>query len=159
MVTCRKLYKGLSARKKDLKMTIEISTKSLANILQHNKMGRPILKLKPLENTGIHVPTREEYKILMRVFDCQGWKFISGNTPLETDIWNISKQDTVVGAGIFCYGTTELGYSNRSFLEDDMQWKIISPSEFYAAQEPPITPDMLAEINNYFNSKPEGGRN
>lgn len=46
------------------------------------------MKLKPLPNTVVHVPTEEEYEELMSMYEDAGWRWSSGTAPmLDLSMW------------------------------------------------------------------------
>lgn len=132
-------------------MAENIVESSLEIKMQRDKAGMPVLKLKSLENTAVHVPTKEDYNRLMRVYECGGWKGYGNKKPTQNNFWDTYKKETAVRA------EDEYGYSLVGYYQE-LFWKTMSFPEFCASQEPPITPEMLAEINSYFDAKEEGGK-
>ena len=113
------------------------------NKLERDLEGKPKITINPLKKTVVHVPTIEKYKTLMQVYDCGGWRW-SGLGPATLYNWDMNKEETCVDVkNGFAYGSK--AYSQREGEE------IISIEEFHNMQK--ITPDMLREIKNYFETK------
>ena len=131
----------------------------LTTILQRDENGKPILNLIPLERTAVNFKTKEESDTYLRIVECGGWKWRDGNLPTKPRFynWNEYKEETCIDAGVDYnkggkYNNGEFGFAYKEFYKN---WKVIPTQDFYKAQNPPITPEMSNEINNWFeeNSK------
>jgi hypothetical protein len=115
--------------------------------LEKDLEGKPKITLKPLEKTVVHTPTQEEGNALMQVYECGGWKWIHGDLPTKynNNYWeSMYKEETCIDTkNRFVYGSKEL-YQRAGR-------NVISIQEFYDKQK--ITPDILREIKNYFETK------
>lgn len=121
---------------------------NLTNILEKDKNKKPILNLKEIKNTAVNISTQEQYDELMRVYECGGWKWM--DTPdrptLIKTAWEYRKEQTCVRAESQFRMHKKEWYIN-------LRWNIITPQEFYDAQESPITQEMLDEINIWFDNQ------
>ena len=122
------------------------------NKLERDAQGKPIIKLTPLERTAVNTQTQEAYDTLMQVYECGGWRWYRGSSLTSGDHWKGYKEKICMDAGynfhnnqegLICYGPT------RDFNEKGKE--IISPQEFYNKQN--ITPEMINEINKYFENE------
>ena len=127
----------------------------LTNILERDEKRKPKLSLTPLEKTAVHTPTQESYWDLIRVYECGGWRWGGVVLPTQANNWRVYKEETCVEAGVDYFSGGK--YDNGKFcfgsrgLHQEENWKIIPPQEFYDAQTPPITPEMINEINKWFD--------
>jgi len=119
------------------------------------KLGKPVIKLKPLERTAIELPTEKIALEVMRICESGNWKCNSGNLPTEKEFWNKHKEKTCIDAGYSFSGNLlcRFGYSSKEFY-DDFKWKIIKHTDFYDLQ-PDVTPEKIIEINTYFDNLPK----
>jgi len=102
---------------------------------------KPILILKELEQTAIHTPTQESYDTLMQIYECGNWKW---NTEIY-HIWQIYRKNScIVANNNFQFGHIE--------LIKKCNQKILTPKEFYEIQKPEITPKMIQEISQWFET-------
>jgi len=158
MVNKRFLEKAQEWRSKEVPESKEAktSTPNLKQILERDENRRPILNLTPIEKTAVNTPTQEDYWTLMRTYEIGGWKWASGELPTSRmNLWTTRyKQETCMGAGF------DLSENRRERFKTDKRnfylgndWNIISPQEFYDAQNPKITPEMLDEINAWFEGE------
>lgn len=126
-----------------------ILTSNLTQVLERDENGKPILKLNPMEETVVHTPTKEEYYILMQVYECGGWRWNNAHLPTKLIHWETEKE-TFINAGVnFANPSNLMGFRHghrESFPEG-----VISIQEFYDAQK--ITPKVLKEINQYFEKQ------
>ena len=129
----------------------------LKKILETDENGKPILHLIPMKKTAVNTKTQEEYWDLMRIYECGGWKWGSGclpTLPKERNRWEICTEEFCAEAG-FDYFNDDLEkfrYASKKFYKE-MGYNIISPQEFYDKQESKITPEMIKEINDFFDGK------
>ncbi|MDO8516872.1 MAG: hypothetical protein Q7S33_01995 [Nanoarchaeota archaeon] len=132
----------------------ETEQRKKASSLERQSDRKPILNLTHLVKTAVNTPTQEDYNILMRVYECGGWKWNGGERVPTKEInrWNMYSSNNCVCAGI-TFNTANLGhfgYSSKSFYVSN-NWKVISPQDFYQIQK--ITPEILNEVNEYFEKK------
>lgn len=112
--------------------------------LERDLEGKPRITLKSLKKTAVNTPTQEDYWNLMGIYECGGRKWYSGHLPTQNNYWGAYGEKTCISV------KSRFGYSR----EGDYRragCKIISTQEFYDIQK--ITPDMLREIKNYFETK------
>lgn len=125
--------------------------KGLIEILQKDKNKKLILELTPLEDKAIHTPTQEIYNELMRVYEVGRWKWRdSKDFPTKHNFWKEFKEETYVSAGFNLGGNCYFSYGYLA-LGLNLNYKIISLEKFYKIQK--ITPDIIKEINEYFEKK------
>jgi len=134
----------------------------LVNILEGDKDEKPVLKLTPLPKRVVNPRTQEDYWTLMRILECGGLKWRDRTLPTSFNAWNIqggfqsgyNKEETCigVGAGSGLGSRKEFGYASKEFYLKK-GCKIITPQEFYDAQEPPITTERIKEVNNWFGNR------
>ena len=80
----------------------------------------------------------------MQVYECGGWRWNTKYLPTQNNYWYKYKNKICVRAkNKFAIGTADSGFKKE---------KIISTQEFYNVQNPPITPKMLKEINDWFEN-------
>ena len=120
-------------------------SQKLEQLLQRDETGKPIVKLTPIERTAVNTPTQEDYWNLMRVYECGSWRWISEESPTQRSNWNKYEEKTCVGGADIVH----FGFGNREYYLQEKVWNVISPQEFYDAQN--ITPEMLQEINIWFD--------
>ena len=79
--------------------------------------------------TVIHAKTKEEFKRVLEIFDKKGWKWYSGNEPLEKIYyWNDDKEETCIRY------ENNFAYTNKEwYLKNG--WKIISFEEFLKTEK------------------------
>ena len=109
--------------------------------LERDSEGRPKIILNPLERTVVSTPTQKKDNILMQVYECGGWKWASGNLPTHDNYWGAYEEKTCISVeNRFIYGHKKIRRKEG--------YKVISTKKFYKIQK--ITPDMLREVNSYF---------
>ena len=123
---------------------------NLNKLIQKGKI--PKINLTPLERTAVKTPTKEDYDLLMKVYQVGGWRFFeSENLPTERDYWNKYKDKTCVEAGLTSVdGIRKIGcfgYSNEENYKK-IKKSIIFPKTFYKKQK--IGVKILKEINKSF---------
>jgi len=111
--------------------------------LERDLERKPKITLKQLKKTAVNTLTQEEYTILMRVYECGKWRWSSGGLPTHSNNWNIYKKEICMEI------KNGFGYSNEEYLRKE-GYEIISTQKFYDKQK--ITPENIAEINNYFET-------
>ncbi|MBU1129461.1 MAG: hypothetical protein KJ949_02405 [Nanoarchaeota archaeon] len=131
-----------------------IQNSKLTQILEKDKNGKPIFNLILLEKTVVYVPTKESYDELMRVCERGGLKWAGGNLPTKNtnNFRNCFGEEICINLDkTFSRKSTEgkIKVCDKSFYQKK-GYKIISPQEFYNAQNPKITPEILKEVNEYF---------
>ena len=105
-------------------------------------LEKPTVSLNELKETAVNTPTQEDYLELMRVYECGGWNWASGGLPQGINYWRINKEKTCINAqNKFGFGTAGINFKEK---------KVISTQQFYDKQN--VTPEMLEEINNYFET-------
>ncbi len=116
---------------------------SLTQILERDENGKPIIELTSMGKTRVNTSAQKDYWNLMRVYECGGWRWHrSGGLPTQEDNWDVFQKETCVSVG------DQFGWSSKkNYLDKD--YNLISPQEFYNEQK--ITPEMLKEINNWFD--------
>ncbi len=113
-------------------------------------LEKPKIKLNPLEKTAVNTQTQKEYNELMQVYEIGGWKWRTGYLPTELELWKTYKEKTCIGGGIGTFANKgRFGYCDEEFYKKE-SWKILSSKEFYKKQK--ITPEMIKEINKYFEN-------
>lgn len=120
---------------------------------------KPTIKLIPLENIVVYTSTQESYNQLMRIYECGGWEWYEGKLPTELNLWKNYRNETCVDAGIFGVNEDEkvegkFGGKHIDFFKR-FDKEIIHTGDFYARQDPPITQEMLDEINKWFDENPK----
>lgn len=45
--------------------------------------------MKPIKNTVVHLPTKEEYDEYMRMCESEGWVWSNGKKPKQYDVWDL----------------------------------------------------------------------
>ena len=127
-------------------------------------MGKPSVKLKSLEGTVINTKTFEEFKGILRVFNCGGWMLGDFDKSVEPSKeysrftermeklqeFGVRESDVCLEAGPLYdnhNGVIHLG--ERYFYRGK---DIISPSEFYGIQED-VTDSKIKWINNFFEQR------
>ena len=132
-----------------------ISNSGLTQILERDKDGKPKLDLTPIEKTVVNTPTQEDYWDLMRVYELTGWKWGAGGLPTQKSFWDDYKENTCIEAGVDypsgVYNEGKFGYFGTAFYQDLPGWNVITTQEFYQRQN--ITPEMLNEVNVWFDRK------
>jgi len=130
--------------------------KSLTGILERDSDGKPILNLTVMWKKAVNTPTQESYDQVMKVYECGGWTWDdSSKTTLPTKRrirWNDEKEETCIDAGVN-YPSSDEGkfeYADKVWFEK-FGCKIITPQEFYDSQNPPITQEMIDEVNTWFD--------
>jgi len=100
------------------------------------------INLMPLEKIAVRTPTKEDYDLLMKVYQVGGWRFFeSENLPTERDYWNKYKEKTCVEV------KSNFGYSNEESYKK-IHKRVIAPKTFYKKQK--IGVKILKEINKSF---------
>lgn len=104
---------------------------------------KPRIKLNALEKTVVHTPTQYAFNKLMRVYECGGCKWVTGDLPTKLNVWSINKKKT-------CVNVTDnyLTYNNKSSYRKD-GYTIIPPQEFYKKQNP----ETIKIINELIGGK------
>ena len=115
------------------------------NQLERDAQGKPKIKLTPLEKTAVNTLTQEEYNTLMQVYERGGWKWCTGELPTSENLWKDYKEKTCIKV------SNKFTFATRNYYEKERYHQIIPTKEFYNKQN--ITPDMIKEINKYFESK------
>jgi len=123
--------------------------KSLTGILERDSDGEPVLKLTPMKKRAVSTPTQESYDELLRVYECGGWKWIDGDLPTGYNNWQIVQEKTCLDAGVNYSDEKRFGYGDKEWFEAN-DCEVISTSDFYNAQDPPITKKMIDEVNLWF---------
>jgi len=126
-------------------------TQSLTGILERDSNGKPKLNLTPMEETVVNTPTQEDYNQLVMVYECGGWEWYGGGLPTKYSNWDTLKEETCIDAGSD-YPSSDEGKFGRAEKEwfEERGCKILTPQDFYDTQDPPITREMLSEINEWF---------
>jgi len=119
-----------------------IGSNTTSSNQEKNENERPILELKELENTAVHISTQESYDTLMQIYEIGKWEW-PDNTPTEHNFWKSYKQQTCIPI------KNRFRYGNKEFYIKK-NWRILTPKEFYEIQKPEITPKMIKEINQLF---------
>jgi len=126
-------------------------------------MGKPSLKLNPLEKTAINTLTLEEYKEILRVFYCGGWMstgaektepseeyFRFAERMEELEELGLKESDMCVQVGnLYDIREQLIHLGDRHFYKKDLSYKIITPQEFYKIEN--INPSKIKEINDFFD--------
>ena len=118
---------------------------------------KPKLKLIPLEKTAVDLYDLTEYELLMKIYECGGWKWRGGDLPTEYDQLKMpypSNGKVCIDAGVDGrqdgkYNEGIFGFDNRETYSRE-HWKIISLQEFLNLQTPKITSGKIKEINKWF---------
>lgn len=137
-------------------LKIEIKNKrteqknKLTNILESDEDGKPVLKLTPIKKTAINTATEKDYTQLMKILECGGWQWNSGDLPTTLNFWVFYKEKTCISGE----SVGQIFYGPRKFYQNN-RYKIRTPQEFYDAQKPPITPEILREVNDWFENRGE----
>ncbi len=118
-----------------------MDNKNLEEIFWKDKNGKLILNLTSLEKTAVKVPAQNDYWTLMRIYECGGWKGKYGELSAKNNLWTTYKEETCIGSENDCQFARAEYYAK-------IRWNVISLEEFYKIQK--ITPEMIKEINNYF---------
>ena len=107
--------------------------------LERDSDVKPKIKLTPLEATVVNTRRYEDFVSLMRVYECGGWTWSTGELPTSClNLWNEYEGGTYVGINDkFKYG--------KYIYEGD---EIISIQEFYEKQN--ITQEQMVIIKSYF---------
>jgi len=126
--------------------------KSLDNLVSQDSKGKPKLNLTPMEKIVVYIPTKGSYNELMEVYECGGWQWYNGKLPTEGDRWKVNSEETCIEVGHSGVGGNkeEFGYGHKKWFEAN-SYEFLSMSDFYASQNPPITKEMLNEINSWFD--------
>jgi hypothetical protein len=139
-------------------------TKSdLIRLLDVDENGKPVLKLSPMPYFSIRVPTKEAYTELMRVYECGGWRWPTGELPTQGHSWERCCGDTTcVTAGTTNFLGGEVEKSNHGiFAYDTVEFMramfetVISLEGFYKNQNPKINRAMIDKINMWFDENSE----
>lgn len=110
--------------------------------LKRDGNGRPIIELRSLENTAVDTSNLGDFRILMRVYECGGWKWRNGDLPTEFNFRKDYTKWPCVGAFNHYFRST------RHNFEINKGFSILSSQEFYDIQK--VTPEHIEEINRYF---------
>jgi len=112
--------------------------------LEKGLEGRPKITLKQLKETVVNTLTQEAYLNLMRVYECGGWKWLSGNLPTQKNYWSTYKEKTCILV------ENKFGYENEKYCRESGR-EVLSTKKFYDKQN--ITPGNIDKIKNYFETK------
>lgn len=112
--------------------------------LEKDSEGKPRIILSPLEKIVVNTSTQEKYNILMQVYECGGWRWWDKDLPTWRNKWDDEKEKTCIQV------ESGFGYSSKKYYRRN-RYKVISTKKFYNMQN--VTPDMLREINSYFETK------
>ncbi len=127
---------------------------NLTQILERNKHGKPKFDLIPIERTAVNISTQEDYWDLMRIYECGGWKWGSGEFPTRRNNWESAKKELrkeiCIEAGVHyndgrVYNEGQFGMADKRFYQEK-NWNIISIQKFYEIQK--ISPEMMKEVDN-----------
>jgi len=113
----------------------------LIQILDRDENGRPVLKLTPIKKTVVNTTTQEEYDTLMQVYECGGWKGITGKLPITYDNWHVRNIST-------CLRVEDKFWQGNIELYESKKYNIISTQVLYEKQR--VTQEMIDEINEYY---------
>ena len=96
--------------------------------------------------TAIHCKTKEEFRKVLEIFDKKGWRWITGDKPLEcVNDWNDYKEETCIRY------EDDFGYSPKKwYLRND--YKVISFKKFLEI-EGIILPEKIARQEMILNFK------
>ena len=133
----------------------------LINILERDERGQPELNLTPSckSKVLISTPTQEEYRELMKITECGDCKWYNGALPTRRNAWKHHKKETCIDImkSYFTENKYELGTCDKNCFEvEHWNWSIVPLQEFYKRQNPEITPEVLNEINKWFEEFPNG---
>lgn len=67
------------------------------------------MKLRPLENTVVHLKTQAEYDEYMQMCEDAGWMWYEGVKPKSINHWNDTKENTCVRVAV-CLEYARIGY-------------------------------------------------
>jgi hypothetical protein len=94
------------------------------------------MTLKNLENTVVHLPTKEECKEYLELVGKAGWRWSSGDDAADRNPWNRYDSDTCIDAH------DKMGFCYKEWLEE-RGFKIITLKEFKIMQNIEKTLDNL----------------
>jgi len=106
--------------------------------------GKPNLNLNYIINIAVHTPTQLEYDVLMRVYECGGLMWPNENYPTKRNYFG-RYNETCIKAGIEYLDFGPSGDFKKQGFE------ILTSEEFYDSQDVTITPEMISEINEWFD--------
>lgn len=127
----------------ELMIPSQLQLPTVKNIIPRDANGRPIVKLEEIEKIVVRTPTEQDYNILMRVYDCAGWKWSHGHSPL---VWTPPKEDFKFDK-IYFDIKNPFRYGTRYFSS----YAVFMPEQFY--KEEKISREVLIEINKYFEQR------
>jgi hypothetical protein len=131
-----------------------VQPSKLETDLKYDENEKPKLKLVPMKKTAVQTRTREDFDNLVQVYESGGWKWDFMNAlPTTVNIWSYDMEEkTCLDAGIsWSDGTIERFDYDSPEVYIGKNHKVITPQEFYNAQNPKITPEIIKEINSWFD--------
>jgi len=138
-------------RKKSPFQLSEKEYDELRDILKYDIKYKPRLNLKNLENTSIHLPTREIYDETLMIYESGNWTFKAEEPPLLIDYWKGNENLSILAEMIDYDGEgKKVMYSDKTRdLKEGT--KVISLEDFCKIQN--ISPEKRKEINEYFKDR------
>ena len=119
----------------------EDSGSESVQILQKDEKGKPKLVLTPQLHKLVYLPTQNDYWDLMKIYECGGWKWITGVYPTHYNNWISLGEETCISIGD--------NFTSKRRAPFQPGTEQITPQKFYDIQG--ITPEMLKKVKDYFD--------
>ena len=93
----------------------------------------------------------------MRVYECGEWKWSKEHLlPTKRNCWGVLEEETCIEANARNHDNSKRRFftgGRKKFYSDEISYIVRTLQQFYEAQKPPITQEMLDEINVGFDSQ------
>lgn len=110
---------------------------------EYEEIDKPDVNLKSIENSVVNVKSQEEYDLLMKFYELNGWNFVGGALPTEEDFYYEHEEDTCIEI------KNEFRYDDCGvFLETQKVQEALSVDEFYGLHD--IDDEKKEDVRIYF---------